>query len=67
MIIIIDLKKWASEGYIHEELYEFTYGLLKFLIEHKVSTGRTQITLADMAKMHLDGSFAPNKYKFKFK
>ena len=60
-------RKWASEGYIHEELYSFTYGLLKYLTEHNVSTGRNQITLADMAKMHLDGSFAPNKYKFKFK
>ena len=60
-------KKWASEGYIHEELYEFTYGLLKYLTEHNVSTGRNRITLADMAKLHLDGTMAPNKYKFKFK
>ena len=60
-------KKWASEGYIHEELYEFTYGLLRYLTKHKISTGRNNVTLDDMANMHLNGSMAPNTYKFKFK
>lgn len=60
-------KKWASEGYIHEELYEFTYGLLRYLIKHKVPIGRTNITLEMMADMHLHGSITQNTYKFKFK
>lgn len=60
-------KKWANEGYIHEELYEFTYGLLKYLYDNHIPLGRIKITLNDMAEMHLNGSFAPNTYKFKFK
>lgn len=63
----IRFRKWASEGYIHEELYEFTYGLLRYLIKHKVPIGRTNITLEMMADMHLHGSITQNTYKFKFK
>jgi hypothetical protein len=60
-------KKWSSEGYIHEELFQFTYGLLKYLVDHKIPMLRNKTTLEDLANMHLNGTIAPNNYKFKFK
>ena len=60
-------KKWAIEGYIHEELFQSTYGLLKYLVDHKIPMLRNKTTLEDLANMHLNGTIAPNNYKFKFK
>ena len=60
-------KKWASEGYIHEELFNFIYGLLHYIIDHKIPMLRNKTTLEDLANMHLNGTIVPNNYKFKFK